>query len=160
MVFENRDGEYGRYIVQELQEPDMIAPDFREMYSKFAKRILWMDGNVVPGAFQMNTAWYKEPQPRDPLFEEHVHDYDELVGFFGSDPEAPYDLHARIEFALGGEMHLLDRTSLIFVPGGLKHNPLRLLEVSRPIFHFTVVMDPLYGGQNAYSAGADEGERK
>jgi hypothetical protein len=151
MVFENNEGEYGKYIVQQLHEPDMITPEFRELYRKFASRILWIDGNEVPGAFQMNTAWYKKAQPRDPLFEEHVHDYDELIGFFGSDPENPNELNAVLELWLEGEAHRITRSSLIFVPGGMKHNPLRILEVQKPIFHFSVVMDPYYGGENAYN---------
>jgi len=137
-----------------LHEPDIIGADIKEMYQLFAKRILWIDGNEAPGAFQMNTAWYKHAQPRDPLFEEHVHSYDELIGFFGSDPEDPYNLHAVIELWLDGEMHRIDRTSMIFVPGGMKHNPLRLLEVDRPIFHFSVVNSPEYSGETAYNAPA------
>ena len=58
MMYENNDGEYGKYIVQTLQDPQTGTPEFREMYRKFSNRILWMDTNVVPGAFQMNTAWY------------------------------------------------------------------------------------------------------
>jgi hypothetical protein len=139
-----------RYIVQELHEPGIISEDFKGLYAAFAKRILWIDGNEVPGAFQMNTAWYKKAQPRDPLFEEHTHDYDEIIGFFGCDPESPYDLHATIELALDGNVHLIDRTSLIFVPGGMRHNPLRLLRVDQPIFHFSVVTNPEYSGDTAY----------
>ncbi|MDR2487111.1 MAG: hypothetical protein LBD12_04020 [Clostridiales Family XIII bacterium] len=151
MIFQNNEGETGKYIIQQLQEPDSISPEFRAIYKQFASRILWIDDNLVPGAFQMNTAWYKKAQPRDPLFAEHTHDYDELIGFFGSDPEDPYKLGAVIEFDLDGQTHRLDRTSLIFVPGGMKHNPLRLLEVEVPIFHFSVVMSPEYSGQTAYN---------
>jgi hypothetical protein len=140
-----------KLIVQELHEPGIIDADFKALYGLFAKRILWIDGNEVPGAFQMNTAWYKKAQPRDPLFEEHVHDYDELIGFFGSDPEDPYNLHAVIELTLDGVAHRLDKTSMIFVPGGMKHNPLRLLEVEQPIFHFTIVTSPEYSGETAYN---------
>jgi hypothetical protein len=151
MIYENTDGEYGKYIVQDLNEPGVISPDIKELYAKFAQRILWIDGDAVPGAFQMNTAWYKNAQPRDPLFDEHTHDYDELIGFFGSDPEDPYRLHAVIELHINGEAHRLDRSSLIFVPGGVKHNPLRILEVSRPVFHFSVVTSPRYSGETAYN---------
>ena len=140
-----------KYVVQELHEPETIGAEFRELYSKFAKRILWIDDNEVPGAFQMNTAWYKKPQPRDPLFEEHVHDYDEIIGFFGGDPEDPYNLHALIEFWLDGEKQVIDRTSLIFAPAGMKHGPLRLLEVEQPIFHFSVVTSPEYKGESTYT---------
>ena len=141
-----------KYIVQELHEPGIIGEDFKKMYSLFATRVLWIDGNEVPGAFQMNTAWYKKAQPRDPLFGEHTHSYDELIGFFGSDPEDPYNLHAVIELALDGDVHRIDRSSLIFVPGGMKHNPLRLLEVDQPIFHFSVVANEEYSGETAYNA--------
>ncbi|MDR1027914.1 MAG: hypothetical protein LBL63_00660 [Clostridiales Family XIII bacterium] len=140
-----------KYIIRKLNEPPIIGEDIKEMYTKFAKRILWIDGNEVPGAFQMNTAWWKKAQPRDPLFPEHVHDYDELIGFFGSDPEDPYDLGAVIEIDLDGETHRIERSSLIFVPGGMRHNPLRLLEVTRPVFHFSVVMSPEYSGETAYN---------
>ena len=53
----NTDGEYGKYIVQELKTPN-LPPKFVEFYKTYAQRLLWMDGNNVPGAFQMNTTWY------------------------------------------------------------------------------------------------------
>jgi hypothetical protein len=144
-----------KYIVTKLHEPPVIGADIREMYAKFASRILWIDSGEVPGAFQMNTAWWKKPQPRDPLFPEHAHDYDELIGFFGSNPEDSYDLGAVIELDLDGETHRIESSSLIFVPSGMKHNPLRLLEVERPVFHFTVVMSPEYSGETAYNIKVD-----
>jgi hypothetical protein len=144
-------GEFAKYIVQDLQEPaDTGTPEFKEIYKRFAKRILWMDGDVCPGAFQMNTAWYKDVPARDPIFLEHKHPYDELIGFFGSDPERPYDLNAEIEFSIEGEAHLLTKSSMIFVPGGLRHNPMRILKVDKPVFHFSVVMNPSYDGSGTY----------
>ena len=151
MEGESKYGDTSKYIVQELHEPDIIGPDIKEMYGLFAKRILWIDGNEVPGAFQMNTAWYKKAQPRDPLFAEHVHDYDELIGFYGSDPEDPYNLHGVVELTLDGVAHRLERSSLIFVPGGMKHNPLRVLEVELPFFHFSVVTNSEYSGDTVYN---------
>ena len=77
MVYDNNGGEYGQYFIQELKEPaNMGTPEFRELYKHFAKRILWMDSNVCEGAFQMNTAWYFAVPERDPIFTEHVHDYE------------------------------------------------------------------------------------
>jgi hypothetical protein len=60
-------------------------------------------------------------------------------------------LSARLELSINGEPHSIDRSSLIFVPGGMKHNPLRLVRVDRPIFHFSVVMSPEYSGETSYS---------
>ena len=33
---------------------------------------------------------------------------------------------------------------MIFIPAGIPHNPMRILEVDRPIFHFSVVMKQNY----------------
>jgi hypothetical protein len=152
MLYENnKGGEYGKYFVQELQEPaNLGTPEFREIYDRFAKRILWMDSNVCQGAFQMNTAWYFAVPPRDPIFTEHAHDHDELIGFYGSDPDDPYDLGGVIEFSINDEARRLTRSTMIWVPAGATHNPMRVLEVDRPIFHFSVVMNPTYEGKSTY----------
>ena len=41
-----------KLIVQELKDPNMGTPEFQAMYKKFANRILWIDNNVVDGAFR------------------------------------------------------------------------------------------------------------
>lgn len=152
MVYDNNNGgDYGKFFVQQLQEPaNMGTPEFRELYNKFAKRILWMDSNVCEGAFQMNTAWYFAVPERDPIFDVHEHDYAELIGFYGSNPDDPYDLGGIIEYSVGGEAHRLTRSTMIFLPGGIEHNPMRIIEVNRPIFHFSIVMNPEYDGDTTY----------
>ena len=140
-----------KYVIQNLQEPaNMSSPEFKKMYEKFAKRILWMDSNVVEGAFQMNTAWYFDVPEIDPVFEEHVHDYDEIIGFYGSNPDDPYDLGAEMEVTIDGEVHTLTKTTMIFCPAGVKHMPLSIKKIDRPVFHFSVVINPEYSGKGAY----------
>ena len=155
MVYENREGgKFAEYFIQDLQEPATFtsaSPEYQALYKRFSQRILWIDDKMVPGAFQMNTAWYFEVPERDPIFLEHSHDdTSELIGFFSSDMNNPYDLGGKIEFSLGGEAHLLTRSTLIFVPAGMPHNPMRILEVNRPIFHFSVVMSGQYDGSGTY----------
>ena len=151
MVYNNNEGgEYGKYFVQNSPGPAMDG-EFKAIYDQFAKRILWMDGNVCPGAFQMNTAWYFNAAPRDPMFTEHAHgDTNELVCFFSSDPENPYDLGGKIEFSIEGEAHLLTKSTMIYIPAGLKHNPMRILEVNRPIFHCSIIMKEAYDEDSTY----------
>jgi hypothetical protein len=139
-----------KYIVQDLKDPNKGTPEFQAMYKKFANRILWMDNNVIEGAIQMNTAWYFAVPERDPVFEEHVHDFNELIGFYGSDPDDPYNLGTRMEMAINGEMHELTRTTMLFIPAGLPHGPISIKEVDRPIFHFSISMNPEYTGAGAY----------
>ena len=128
---------YGKYVVTDLVVPEekkKIEAD----YSKYAKRILWMDENVVEGAFHMNTAWYlKEATTLED--KPHVHDADEIIGFFGNDPGNPHDLGGEIEIWLEDEKQVITKSALLFVPAGMKHCPLILKRVDRPIFHFTTV---------------------
>jgi hypothetical protein len=128
---------FGKYIVNTLQMPESKKKIAAE-YEKYAKRILWLDDDVVEGAFHMNTAWYLKAASsleNTP----HTHDTDEIIGFFGNNPEDPYDLGGEIEIWLEDEKHILTKSSLVFVPAGMKHNPLILRRVDRPIFHFTTV---------------------
>jgi hypothetical protein len=136
---------YGKYIVTNLKTPPRLTPEYEASYAKWAKRILWMDDDVVNGAFQMNCSWYLKP-PIEKTNEStaHVHDCDEIIGFFGSDPEKPSNLGAEIEFWIEDEMHIITNSALIFMPKGMKHNPLKLRRVDRPIFHFTVMKGSHY----------------
>lgn len=146
------EGKYGKHFIQELHDPHAGTPEFQEMYKRFSRRILWMDSNVVPGAFQMNTAWYHHVPDRDPVFEEHVHEDDEIIGFFGTNPDDPYALDAELTFSIDGEDHLIDKTTLVFVPGGLPHGRISIKRVGTPIFHFSVVTGKNYDN-GAYDTG-------
>jgi quercetin dioxygenase-like cupin family protein len=133
---------FDKNIVVELKMPEEKQKIAAE-YSKYATRILWMDDNVVENAFHMNTAWYLKPTTtleNTP----HTHDADEIIGFFGSNEQDPYDLGGEIEIWLEDEKHIINRTCMIFVPAGMKHCPLIIRRVDRPIFHFTVVTSGKY----------------
>jgi hypothetical protein len=132
---------YAKYIVTELKAPPS-SPESVARYAEFATRILWLDSNVVEGAFQMNCSWYLRPTKG--ILEPHSHEYDEIIGFFGSNPEEPYDLGGEVEFWLEDEQYLLTKTCMVFVPKGMKHCPLVLRRVDRPIFHFTTVNGSQY----------------
>jgi len=140
----NNEGKYGKYVIQDLKEPGHISDSFRAEYAKFARRILYMDTNVVPGAFQMNTSWYHGCTPKDELHGEHTHDSSEIIGFYGSDPDNPNELYAEIEFYIEGEKHLLTKSTMIFMPPGIKHLPMAIVKIDRPVFHFSICTSPEY----------------
>jgi hypothetical protein len=132
-----------KYIVTELKMPE-YEQSIDAQYSKWAKRILWMDDEVVEGAFHMNTAWYLRAAETTLADRPHVHEEDEIIGFFGSDPANPWDLGGEVEIYLEGKKHVIDRTAMIFVPAGMPHCPLSIKRVDRPIFHFTTVTGGKY----------------
>lgn len=147
---------YGKYIVSELKQPAAEAP-WNPPITSAGKgrggRVLFLDSDIVPGAFYMECVWIM-PRPR--LTEEgieaakrvspksHAHDYDEVIAFFGTDTNDPHDLGAEVELWLGDEKHIITKTSLVFIPAGLKHCPLIFLKVDRPVFHYTTGPGKMY----------------
>ena len=151
----NNDGQFGKYILQDLVLPPVHStPEAIAKYEKAGrKRILWLDGNILPAPFQINTAWYysanhdhmdKWASEDKHVVKPHIHSVDELLCFYGSDPFNPYDLGGEVEIWLNGEKHILTQSSLIFIPAGMPHLPLYVNNVSRPIFHFSLLLNREY----------------
>lgn len=131
------DTKYGKYIVTELKSR-VDLPVYRRdsLVSETDTTVLWLDDEVIKGAFYVECTWYWKGFDNDDV-EAHTHDFDEVIGFFGSNPEDIYDLCGEIEIWLDDEKHVLSNSCLIFVPAGLQHCPLKINRVDRPIFHFT-----------------------
>jgi hypothetical protein len=146
---------YGKYIISELKPPAVEAPWSPPNLGPAGKgkggRVLYLDSKVAPGAFYMECVWVL-PRPAGTVpaggrrvgTEPHTHDYDEVIAFFGTDLNDPYDLGAEVELWLGDEKHIITKTSLVFIPAGLKHCPLTFLRVDRPVFHYTTGPGKIY----------------
>ena len=139
-----QESKFGKYIVTELDAP--FGGEAAAAYAKWATRILWIDDAVVPGAFQMNVSWYRKPN-HTLMAAPHRHDCDELIGFFGSNPDEPKDVGGEVEFWLEDEKHIITQSCLVFVPKGMNHCPLIIRRVDRPILHFSTVMSGKYEPQ-------------
>jgi hypothetical protein len=138
------DSKYSKYIVQELRLPERKGSERKEN-NEAVKRVLWMDDDVVKGAFQMNCTWFLQPAAKKPVESTlHQHNANELLGAFSSDPAHPNDLGAEIEFWMEDEKFLLTKSSMIFIPQGIKHSPLIVNKIERPVFHFSSLMDGHY----------------
>ncbi|MFC1921113.1 hypothetical protein ACFLYQ_05255 [Chloroflexota bacterium] len=133
---------WGKNILTELKLPEAME-ERAEQYAKFATRILWLDENVVPGSFQLGISWYLRP-PENQMAGSHSHDTDEIIAFFGSDPDNPNDLGGEIELWIEDEKHIITKSALCFIPAGVEHCPLKVLRVDRPILHFTTVTTGKY----------------
>lgn len=128
---------YLEYIVSEMrkrglpQPPKDLPPGVPRM-----TRILYLDDEVVRGAFYMECVWFGEGSgPGSPPA--HTHDFDEVLGFLGSDPKNPRDLNGEIELWIDDEKYTLTKSCLVFIPRGLKHCPFFFKRVDKPILHFS-----------------------
>ena len=74
----------------------------------------------------------------------HSHDFDEIIGFAGTNRNHPRELGGEIEFHMGDETLTLTKTSLIFIPKGILHCPVVLKRIDTPIFMFEAGNDTNY----------------
>ena len=101
--------------------------------------IMWLDGDIIPGAFYSESVWiWPESSSDEPAALEHTHAFTECVTFFGTNFNDPRDLGGEVELWLDGEKHVMTKSFLAYIPAGMKHCPLIVRNVKRPIFHFTV----------------------
>lgn len=122
---------YGKYIITEMKKPGYDFPqDERSVF-------LWSDDEIVKGAFYMECVWFWSSGKHPPTVADtlHSHEWDEIIAFFGTNPEDPYDLCGEVEIWLEDEKHVLTKSFLIFVPAGMKHSTVRIVRLDRPIFH-------------------------
>jgi len=142
------ESKYGKYIVTK-PKANIVKPPWSPPVTP--NRVAYIDNEVVDGAFYMECVWLlpgMRPPPgasSEPVgVKAHTHDYDEILGFFGSDTENQGDLCGEAELWLEDEKHIINKSCLVFIPKGMKHCPLFFTRIDKPIFHFSVGTGQMY----------------
>lgn len=157
-MYMNNEGKYGKYIIQDsLLPPSLDNPEAKKEYFDVGRRrILWLDDRAAPECgITMNSAWILHADRDIQLEREangsvaemgkpHSHPGNEILGFLGSNPDDPSDLCGEVEIYIEGERHILTKSSYIYLPAGVKHLPLYINRVDRPIFHFFITLTSGY----------------
>jgi hypothetical protein len=123
------ESQYSKYIIK---RPKASVP-IQE--TEFSKLSVYVDEEVVPGAYYLMGNWIMKPPDKGSPAEEHDHEFDEYLGFIGTNPDDVFDLGGEIELWLGGEKHIITESCVIFIPAGLKHAPIYFRRVDRPIWY-------------------------
>jgi hypothetical protein len=136
---------YSQYIVTR-PKPDEARTEFDANLPppESRTRAIYLDDEVVKGAFYVATSWFWKPTDKGP--NPHSHEFDEVLGFFGTNPDDIYDLCGEVELWLGDEQYIIYKSCMVFIPRGLIHCPLIMRRVDRPIFHFSAGTKSMYGG--------------
>jgi hypothetical protein len=132
---------YQKYIITEAKAPESI-PSYRhesaEVSSPGMTRLASLGEDGLPGAPHLGCMWFL-PRPRNisekPGVEAHTHNFDEILGFYGCDPYDPSDLNGEVEFWIEDEKYLLTKSCIIYIPKGIKHCPLFIRRLDKPLFH-------------------------
>lgn len=159
------ESKYGSYIVTDLKK-DIKLPSFRlgekldapqPGEKRMMNHVIWMDSDVVPGSFYSECVWFFPGflPPPDQISKmsngggpkPHTHPFEEVLTFFGTNYEDPHDLGGEVELWLEDEQFVLDKSFLVYIPAGMKHCPLIMRRIDRPMFHFTLGPGVTYDGK-------------
>lgn len=126
------EGTFANNVVEKYAPVDGKMPAAPE---GFLTLLLWIDGKKLSGAPYMEAVWFKTSNDTGP--EKHTHDFDEFIGFIGSDPSSPCDLGAEVVFYIDNEKITVTKSCLIYIPRGVEHSPILVPRLDRPIIHFS-----------------------
>jgi len=128
---------YGRYLIKKPR----YEVDIKGVTGRQYPAMTLMSSDLVPECNAwLGCGWIWDMPDPNPHLLEHAHDYDEIVLHIGSDPNNPEDLGAEIEFVLGDEPLIINTTSALFVPKGVKHGPLTWKRVVRPHMEMSIIL--------------------
>jgi hypothetical protein len=88
----------------------------------------------------------------------HSHDFHELLCFIGGNPENINDLGAEISICLGDELeeHIITSATVVSIPPGLKHCPLKVKKITKPFVFLEISTTKEYGQGAQMSDGTFE----
>jgi hypothetical protein len=132
---------YKKYIIDEYlpsEEEKKKAAENPERLSRLSQ-IVRLDDEIIKGSFHMGFVWALGTSSQKQDLEAHTHDFNEVLGWIGTDWKNPRDLGGEIEFWLEDEKYIIKNSCIIFIPKGMKHCPLKDLKVDRPFIHFGVI---------------------
>ena len=125
-------GKYAGNVVVKYAPIDGFLPPAPE---GFLTRLLWIDGAKLSGAPYMEAVRFHTSNDDGP--ETHTHDFDELIGFLGLDPENPDELHGELSLFIGGETVGFTKSCVAYIPRDVKHSPILVPRLDHSIIHFS-----------------------
>jgi len=138
------DSKYSKYIItQPKLITEMAHHDFTKVSGFTFPDEVYLDKDILKEANQwLDITWIWElPNPRE-LPGAHSHPFDEIVLVIGSNPGNLRDLGGEVEWWMGSgkeaEKFTLTSTTLMYVPRGLTHGPLKFIKVDKPILNIAI----------------------
>jgi hypothetical protein len=121
---------YRKYFTTELK-PEELEIGYGAMKNMF---LVFCDGDIIEGCHFFSAMLMGESATKIAGHGPHKHRDPEVLVALGTDPDHPQELGAEYEIFMGPEMekHVVNRPSLVFIPGNFIHCPFRVTKVTRP----------------------------
>ncbi len=80
------------------------------------------------------------------LYVPHIHDFDQIMCFLGSDQNDLSDLWGEVEICLGNEMekHMITTTTAVAIPKGMPHMPATINKMEKRMLLMVISLAPKY----------------
>ncbi|MBN2240456.1 MAG: hypothetical protein JW712_11845 [Dehalococcoidales bacterium] len=133
-----------KYSDNIITRPRQEEMDEWKEFGDLRKSIMYVDGNIVKGGWYFQGSWFYKASDVPYPEKTHSHDFDEYLGFIGTNPDDPFDLGGEIELYLDGEKYTLTETCIIFIPGGVEHCPVYCRRCDSPIWFMATFPNKTY----------------
>ena len=126
---------YSKYIIREPLAFNIFPP--------FTPRLLFDSKNYFP-EMNFGIRYTYITQPID-MERPHAHDFDQFFCFMGA-PEDMRVFDGEVELYLGeeGTKNIINTTTVVYVPKGMVHCPIRWTRVDKPMMFVNIVLSPQY----------------
>jgi hypothetical protein len=135
---------YDKYFITDFNKHVNTNPWAPKYRPGDRTSLLFLDDSVIKDAFFVECCWFwpamVENRSLSHDVKPHKHEYDEVLVLIGSNTDDPKDLCGEVEFFLNGEKHVINKSTMVYLPAGIEHGPIRMVRIDRPIFHFACSM--------------------
>ncbi len=149
-VLINRGGEYAgqtglsKNLISGDRSSSLRLPSYRKKIRKgLISPITQLNSDILPASkINCETCWIFPESGTGVkeglnFIDEHVHPFEQVIGFFGSDLNDIHKLHAEVELWVQGKPYKMNKSFCAVIPAGVKHGPLMVRNVKKPVFHYT-----------------------
>ena len=106
--------------------------------------LMCIDDRYLKDAFYFECIWITGPIQEKEASKPHRHNFDEYVGFFGSNTKDPLNLNAEIQFWFEDEKHIITNNCVVYIPSNKWHNPIIIEKIEIPIFCLSMSQNAKY----------------
>jgi hypothetical protein len=149
-----KETKYSKYIIRDTLAGNGFPP--------YAPRMLFDTKNYFPEmGFGIRYTYITQPINME---KPHSHDFDQFFCFMGS-PEDMRIFDGEVEVYLGEEQikHIINSTSVLYVPKGMVHTPFNWVKVNKPMMFINIVLSNQYtrtAGDNSLFSSLEYYARK
>ena len=150
-------------MAESVYEKNAVRKPVYEVCSGVKNRqsptMTFMSEKQTGAPYYITLGWiYGIPEP-NPHVMEHVHDYDEILLFYGGDYKQPQVLGGEVEFYIGGQPITFNTTTSMYIPKGTPHGPVTWKRFDYPHVQMSFILgtgDPA----RAYGKDITSGSKK